>query len=129
MRKGVARHKLEAMVAARGQSWLQPVVSRTVKVREVVDLTEIREIGGKGQGAICGRSRWSLIEINDAGKFYSMIANVGDVESQFARERMLYAQSPVLYVRTAEITVHAEGVARTWVGSSAWHLGAVNAMH
>ncbi len=37
------------------------------------------------------RSRRSLIEINDAGKFYSMIANVGDVERKFARERMLDA--------------------------------------
>src|SRR5713226_1135248 len=106
------------MVVASGKCGLQTVVRRTVKVREVVDLTEIREIGGKGQGAICARSRRSLIEIHDAGKFYRVIANVGDVERKFARERMLDAQSPILYVRGPEITVHGKGVARTWVGSS-----------
>src|SRR5713226_1666269 len=100
------------MVVAGGQSCLQTVVRRTVKVREVIDLTEVRESGGKGQGAVRARSRRSLIEINDARKFYRVIANVGNVESKLARERMLDAQSPVLHVRSSEIAVHGESVAR-----------------
>src|SRR6202045_3062124 len=129
MEKGEPRHKLETMIVASGKSGLQTVVRLTVKVREVVDLSEIGESRSKGQGAICGRSRWSLIEIHDSWKFYSMIANAGDVESQFTGERMLDAESPVLCVRGAEITVHGEGVARTRVGSSAWHIGAVTALN
>src|ERR1700676_66977 len=112
MRKGVARHKLEAVIVASGKSGLQTVVGRAVKVREVVDLAEIRESAGKGQGTVRGRSRRSLIDIYDARKFYSMISNVGDVKRQFARERMLDAQSPVRHVGSAEIAIHGESVAR-----------------
>src|ERR1700738_5112141 len=114
------------MVVASGKSGLQTVVRRAVKVREVVDLAEIREIVGKRESS---RVDVELIEINDAGQFCGVVANIGDVERKFARERMLDAQSPVLYVRGAEITVHGEGVARTRVGSSAWHIGAVAALN
>src|ERR1700730_90865 len=126
MRKGVARHKLETMVVAGGKSGLQTVVRRTVKVREGVDLTEIREVVGKRKGS---RVDVELIEIYDAGKLRSVIANVGDVERKFAPERMLDAQSPVLYVRGPEITVHREGVARKRVLSSTRHVGAVAALN
>src|ERR1700731_1059727 len=128
MRKGVARHKLETMIVASGKSGLQTVVRRTVKVREVVDLSEIGESRSKGQGAICARSRRSLIEINDAGKLYRVIANVGDVKRKFARERMLDAQSPILYVGCSEVAIHGEGVARNRVHSTR-HIGAVTALN
>src|SRR5258708_2579692 len=104
------------MIVAGSEGSLQTVVSRPVNVREIVDEAEVRELGGK---RLDSSRRVHLIEINDARQFRAMVANVGDIESQLSGEGMLDAQRPVLDVRSVEIAIHGEGVARTWVGSSA----------
>src|SRR6266849_6482160 len=114
MRISVASHEIEAMIVASGEGRLQSVVSRSIKIREVVDESQIGGLGGKRQRA---RHRIGLIEINDTRKFHSMIAHVGDVETKLPGESMLDAQRPILYVRSAEIAIHGEGVARTWIAS------------
>src|SRR5712672_2084597 len=129
MRKGIARDKLETMIVASGKSGLQAVVGRTVNVREIIDLAEIRERAGKGLRGIRGRTRRSVIEVNDAGKFDGVVADVSNVERQFSRNRVLDAYGPVRNVGRAEIAVHGEGVARTRVGPSTWHIGAVAALN
>src|SRR6266849_8786929 len=114
MRISVASHEIEAMIVASGEGRLQSVVSRSVKIREVGDESQIWGLGGKGQRA---RYRIGLIEIHDAGKFHSVVAHVGDVETKLTGESMLDAQRPILHVRRAEIAIHGEGVARTWIAS------------
>src|SRR6266849_901444 len=114
MRISVASHEIEAMIVASGERRLQSVVSRSVKIREVGDESQIWGLGGKGQRA---RYRIGLIEIHDAGKFHSVVAHVGDVETKLSGESMLDAQRPVHHVRSAEIAIHGEGVARTWIAS------------
>src|SRR5712692_2746457 len=114
MRISVASHEIEAMIVASGERRLQSVVSRSIKIREVVDESQVWGLGGKGQRA---RYRIGLIEINDAGKLHSMVANVGHVETKLSGESMLDAQRPVHHVRSAEIAIHSEGVARTWIAS------------
>src|SRR6266478_6434426 len=90
------------------------MVSRSIKIREVVDESHIGGLGGKGQRA---RYRIGLIEINDAGKLHSMVANVSDIEAELGRESMLNAHRPVHHIRSAEIAIHGESVARTWIAS------------
>src|SRR6266849_2762673 len=114
MRISVASHEIEAMIVASGERRLQSVVSRSIKIREVVDESEIRGLDGKRQRT---RYRVGLIAINDSGKFHSMVTHVGDVETKLSGESMLDAQRPVHDVRSAEIAIHGEGVARAWIAS------------
>src|SRR6266851_5183078 len=46
-----------------------------------------------------------------------MVTHVGDVETKLSGESMLDAQRPVHDVRSAEIAIHGEGVARAWIAS------------
>src|SRR6267378_3186084 len=111
MRISVTGNEIETVIVTRGEGCLQPMVSRPINVREVVDEAEIGVLGGKRLHACC---KVRLIAINDAGKFHGMVANVGDVETELAGESMLDSESPVLYVGSAEIAIHSEGVA--WTG-------------
>src|SRR5580700_9566566 len=111
MRISIASHEFEAMIVASGPGGLQTLVSRAIDVREIVYILKIRELSGKRQNR-SPRCRGGLIEVNDARKFRSMVANVADIESKPAGKSMLDAQSPVLHVRSAKIALHSEGVTR-----------------
>src|SRR5580693_5400648 len=110
MRIGITSHEIETMIVAGSESRLQSVVGRTVEIREVVNFAEVWKLGKRKNRISRVRSR--LIEISDAGKFYTMVANVGDIECKLGGERMLDTQSPVFNVGSPEIAVHGEGVAR-----------------
>src|SRR6266478_3651439 len=90
------------------------MVSRSIKIREVVDESHIGGLGGKGQRA---RYRIGLIEINDAGNLHSMVANLSDIEAELGRESMLNAHRAVHHIRSAEIANHGESVATTRIAT------------
>src|SRR5207245_4109293 len=72
------------------------------------------------RGNRCGRppgANGRLVEINNARKFHSMVAHVGDIETKLSGKSMLDAHSPVDHIRSAEIAIHGEAVARTWIAS------------
>src|SRR5258708_24988804 len=118
MRIRVANHEIEAVIVASSESRLQTVVRRPVEIRQVVDKSKIGELPGEWlRGlAVCDVR---LIEINDTGKFHAVVAHVGDIEAKFAGESMLNAQRPILNIRSTEIAIHGEGVARPGVRGSA----------
>src|SRR6266566_8947858 len=109
MRKGVTHHEIEAVVVAASKRGLQTVVGRPVKIREVVDQCKVGELAIQCEGpshclsvSVCracedcrggpsGAGGW-LIEIDHARELHSVIANVGDVETELAGESMLNTQ-------------------------------------
>src|SRR5207245_7263884 len=105
-----------------------------IEIREVVNQGEVRGLAVERVGAIgcfcaavcCARgnrggrppgANGRLVEINNARKFHSMVAHVGDIETKLSGKSMLDAHSPVDHIRSAEIAIHGEVVARSWIDS------------
>src|ERR1700757_1314863 len=108
VRIGIAQDKIEAVEITSGKSVLPTVIGGAVNIRELVDVTQVRILGGV---RLNPRSRIGLIDINDASKLHSMIAHVSGFQRKLIREGMLDSQGPVLNVGSAEVAIHGEGVA------------------
>src|SRR5437016_5862980 len=142
MRIGIAGHEIETMIVASGQSSLQAVVRRCIRIREVVDDSEVgglaidrvrarrclsTTIGSANVGIIEGliaggdfrrtppRPNGWLIEIPDTNEFHATIAYISSLQGKFAGEGMLDTNGPVFNVGGTEVAVHGEGVARAGV--------------
>src|SRR6266436_6894166 len=113
---GITQHKIQPVEIASGQGILPAAVCGAIKIRESVDVAQIRKLGGKGQRP---RGQISLVGINDASKLCPMIAHVSRFQREFAGECMLDAYGPIGHVRSAEVAIHGEGVTRSGVRTHA----------
>lgn len=115
----VTQDKIETMVVATSECVLEAVIPGAVDVRQIVDDIEIWELRSEGLSSR-RQCTWSgLIDVNHARKFHSMITDVSGFKRQLGGKSVLDAQGPVFNVRSPEIAIHGEGVARAWVGSGA----------
>src|ERR1700730_1944175 len=93
------------MIVVLSQGHLQPVVVGVANIGKLVDETQERKLGGIGP--LTG-SRVRLVDVGDRGQSCAVVANIGNVQANGAREAVLHTYGPTSDVRGLEIWDHTQ---------------------